>query len=122
MIKADNTYKVKDIRLFINDKDKGKLEEYKTYGPYTSDEKVVVHLEGKVSKHLIKTNREQVKLPEGTEEYKTITLSFDPEEINKFDDDDTDSDDSNKDKKKIKNIRKNLMIKKMTIKKRRKQI
>lgn len=36
MIKADNTYKVKDIRLFINDKDKGKLEEYKTYGPYTS--------------------------------------------------------------------------------------
>lgn len=99
MIKADNTYKVKDIRLFINDKDKGKLEEYKTYGPYTSDEKVVVHLEGKVGKHLIKTNREQVKLPEGTEEYKTITLSFDPEEINKFDDDDTDSDDSNKDKK-----------------------
>ena len=66
----------------------------KVYGPYNSNDNIVVHLEGKIGKHTVKTNSERVGLPEGTEEYRTIELSFNSEEINKYEDESNESDDS----------------------------
>lgn len=100
MISPYNTYHVSKIKLFINDKDIGRLDDNKVYGPYSSNEKVIVHLEGKVGKHTVKTNREEVKLPEGTEDYKTITLKFNSEEINQFVDVKNDYDNVDKEREK----------------------
>ena len=70
------------------------FDENKVYGPYNSNDNIVVHLEGKIGKHTVKTNSERVGLPEGTEEYKTIELSFNSEEIYKYEDESNESDDS----------------------------
>ena len=94
MIKPNHTYKVNDIKLFINNKVDERFDENKVYGPYNSNDNIVVHLEGKIGKHTVKTNSERVGLPEGTEEYKTIELSFNSEEINKYEDESNESDDS----------------------------
>lgn len=76
MIKPNHTYKVNDIKLYINDKVDERFDENKVYGPYNSNDNIVVHLEGKIGKHTVKTNSERVGLPEGTEEYRTIELSL----------------------------------------------
>lgn len=94
MIKPNHTYKVNDIKLFINDKVDERFDENKVYGPYNSNDNIVVHLEGKIGKHTVKTNSERVGLPEATEEYKTIELSFNSEEIYKYEDESNESDDS----------------------------
>lgn len=94
MIKPNHTYKVNDIKLYINDKVDERFDENKVYGPYNSNDNIVVHLEGKIGKHTVKTNSERVGLPEGTEEYRTIELSFNSEEINKYEDESNESDDS----------------------------
>lgn len=98
MIKISNSYKVKDVRLFIKNKDSRKAKEYKTYGHYTSSEKVVIHAEGKVGQHKVKTKSEEVQLPEGVEDYKTITLKFNSDEVNQFVEDQL-GNDSKKDNK-----------------------
>ena len=48
MIKPNHTYKVNDIKLYINDKVDERFDENKVYGPYNSNDNIVVHLEGKL--------------------------------------------------------------------------
>ena len=43
MIKPNHTYKVNDIKLY-NDKVDERFDENKVYGPYNSNDNIVVHL------------------------------------------------------------------------------
>ena len=79
--------------MYINDKVDERFDENKVYGPYNSNDNIVVHLEGKLENIQLR-QIVNVGLPEGTEEYRTIELSFNSEEINKYEDESNESDDS----------------------------
>ncbi|MBO1198432.1 zinc ribbon domain-containing protein [Staphylococcus simiae] len=83
-VTTENGSELNDITIYVNGKNEG-TDTSKTFGPYSPDEEVTVHAEGKIDNQIFKSDSVDVDTTNKEDgEVSDVTLKFDSDAIDKY--------------------------------------
>ncbi|EHJ07565.1 TcaA second domain-containing protein [Staphylococcus simiae] len=83
-VTTENDSELNDVTIYVNGKNEG-TDTSKTFGPYSPDEEVTVHAEGKIDNQIFKSDSVDVDTTNKEDgEVSDVTLKFDSDAIDKY--------------------------------------